>query len=420
MPPALKQVVLDFDRDGRLDVARPADLRARTDRGGQRRRSADASARARSSAPARSKRWSRLASGPVPTSSPLTLFNGPRQEGHPTVLVHAHTHLPATQTYAFLVPIEKRRGEFRYRATADFPPLAGGLGAITKIKIKVGRRYTAGGVKRSYVSARCSDHILRSHGAFTFAGGLVIEGVGLEKYCAQRRSGRIPIILGSGPLAQLVEQETLNLKVDGSSPSRPTRRKTSCAQAPRAPSGAIRRGWCRRGLERVLERFLAGRFGLLALLRDFFEPDLLAEFFGVFFDFFELVFEGFAFELGVREFGRFFSLFFGLFVVRREEGVDRRVCCSVPRLGRCSATSVCASVATSMFSSAASVEVEFSANWNIAGATTWATPMLGSFTAARYLVQSSLTFDNWWRHSSIPIPRARTGRQVRCTSRWRW
>ena len=53
-------------------------------------------------------------------------------------------------------------------------------------EVKVGRRYTAGGVKRSYVAARCSDHILRSHGIFTFANGLVIEGVGLEKYCAQR------------------------------------------------------------------------------------------------------------------------------------------------------------------------------------------------------------------------------------------
>ena len=94
--------------------------------------------------------------------------------------------MPATQTYAFIVPIEKRRGEFRYRATVDIPPLAGGLGAITKLSVKIGRRYTVAGVQRSYVAARCSDHILRSHGAFTFANGLVIEGVGLEKYCAQR------------------------------------------------------------------------------------------------------------------------------------------------------------------------------------------------------------------------------------------
>jgi hypothetical protein len=122
----------------------------------------------------------------VPTGSPLTLFNGPRLEGRPTVVVHARTTVPATQTYAFTVPIEKRRGEFRYRATVDIPPLAGGLGAVTRISVRIGREYTYEGKRRSYVAARCRDHILRSHGAFTFADGLTIEGVGLEKYCAQR------------------------------------------------------------------------------------------------------------------------------------------------------------------------------------------------------------------------------------------
>jgi hypothetical protein len=184
-PPALEQVVLDFDRDGRLDVTglptcAPEQIASATVE------EARANCKGAIVGSGKVEALVGLASGPVPTSSAITLFNGPRQAGHPTVLVHAHFTTPATQTYAFLVPIEKRRGEFRYRVTADFPPLAGGLGAITKIYIKVGRRYSAGGVKRSYVAARCSDHILRSHGIFTFSNGLVIEGVGLEKYCAQR------------------------------------------------------------------------------------------------------------------------------------------------------------------------------------------------------------------------------------------
>jgi hypothetical protein len=184
-PAALEKVVLDFDRDGRLDVAGlptcpPERIAAAS--------VAEARQLCKGAIVGTGKLEALvdLPSGPVPTGSPLTLFNGPRQAGHPTVIVHAQTTVPATQAYAFVVPIEKRPGEFRYRATAVIPPLAGGLGAITKIAIKVGRRYTSGGVKRSYVAARCSDHILRSHGAFTFAGGLVIEGVGLEKYCAQR------------------------------------------------------------------------------------------------------------------------------------------------------------------------------------------------------------------------------------------
>ncbi|HKZ13997.1 MAG TPA: hypothetical protein VJL81_09160 [Solirubrobacterales bacterium] len=186
-PPALRQIVLDFDRDGRLDVAGLPTCAPES----VAQASVEEARRICKAAIVGTGKIEALVALPVsgnlvPTSSPLTLFNGPRLEGKPTVVVHARTTVPATQTYAFTVPIEKRPGEFRYRATADIPPLAGGLGAITKISVKIGREYTAGGKKRSYVSARCSDHILRSHGAFTFANGLTIEGVGLEKYCAQR------------------------------------------------------------------------------------------------------------------------------------------------------------------------------------------------------------------------------------------
>lgn len=185
VPPALTQVVMDFDRDGRLDVSglptcAPEQVAEVS--------TEEARAICKSAIVGSGKLEAliSLPGGPVPTRSALTLFNGPRQEGHPTVVVHARITVPATQTYAFVVPIEKRPGEFRYRATVNLPELAGGLGAITHLDVKIGRRYTAGGVKRSYVAARCSDHILRSHGIFTFANGLVIEGVGLEKYCAQR------------------------------------------------------------------------------------------------------------------------------------------------------------------------------------------------------------------------------------------
>jgi hypothetical protein len=186
-PPVLQQIVLDFDRDGRLDVAGlpTCEPRSVLDAGVAEAR------RICKGAIVGTGRIEALVALPVsgalvPTASPLTLFNGPRLDGHPTVVVHARTTVPATQTYAFTVPIEKHRGEFRYRATVDIPPLAGGLGAVTKISVRIGREYTYKGKKRSYVAARCRDHILRSHGAFTFADGLTIEGVGLEKYCSQR------------------------------------------------------------------------------------------------------------------------------------------------------------------------------------------------------------------------------------------
>jgi hypothetical protein len=126
-----------------------------------------------------------LAARPVAANSPLTIFNGPRSGGDPTVVLHAQTTTPGTQTFAIVVPIERRRGQFRYRATLDLPPIAAGLGAITHVDVKIGRRFSAGGQRHSYVSARCSNGILQTHGRFTFADGTIIDG-SVEKFCRAR------------------------------------------------------------------------------------------------------------------------------------------------------------------------------------------------------------------------------------------
>ena len=103
------------------------------------------------------------------------------------MIVHARTTVPATQTYAIVVPIEKRRGEFRYRATVE-PAAAGGrarrdhpLAGQDRPPLRRRRRPSA--ATSPPAAATTSSAATR---IFTFAGGFVIEGVGLEKYCAQR------------------------------------------------------------------------------------------------------------------------------------------------------------------------------------------------------------------------------------------
>lgn len=184
-PVALEQAVIDFDRDGRLSTgglpACPAERVANAGPAEARRTCAGAIV-------GRGQLGVSVAflGGSFPLGSPLTLFNGPPVDGHPTVVLHAQIAvLAATQTFALLVPIERRRGAFHYRATLDFPPIAGGLGAITHVKVKVGRRFSAGGQKRSYVSAHCGDGILQTHGRFTFVDGTIVDGV-VEKACTPR------------------------------------------------------------------------------------------------------------------------------------------------------------------------------------------------------------------------------------------
>lgn len=183
-PSPLRQALIDFDRDGRISVAglptcAPESIAAASVE--EARRICRGAIVGRGHVEALVS----LSSGTVPTSSLLTVFNGPPLNGEPTAILHAQFTVPATQTYAIVVPIERRRGNFRYRARLEIPPLAGGLGAITHIDVKIGRRYRAGGKARSYVSARCSDNILQTHGHFFFEDGTVIDGA-VEKYCRSK------------------------------------------------------------------------------------------------------------------------------------------------------------------------------------------------------------------------------------------
>jgi hypothetical protein len=183
-PSALRQALIDFDRDGRLSVAglpscAPESIAATT---------TEEARRICKGAIVGTGHLEALISvggGDVPARSDLTIFNGPRTDGLATAILHTRTTVPGVQTYAILVPIEQRRGGFRYRARIDVPPIAGGLGSLTHIDVEIGRRYRAGGKQRNYASARCSDNILQTHGRFSFEDGTVIDGL-VEKYCRSK------------------------------------------------------------------------------------------------------------------------------------------------------------------------------------------------------------------------------------------
>jgi len=179
-PAALEEAVIDFDRDGRLSAGGlPVCGAAQIANAGP--------AEARKICPGAivGSGTVEVQVGSATSSSVLTLFNGQPQEGNPSVILHARFDAAAGQVLAMVVPIERRPGAFRYRATLKLPPIAAGLGTVTRVQVKVGRRFTAGGQRRSYVSARCSDGILQTHGRFTFSDGTIIDG-SVEKACTPR------------------------------------------------------------------------------------------------------------------------------------------------------------------------------------------------------------------------------------------
>jgi hypothetical protein len=180
-PVALKEVTLDFDRDGHLETdgipVCPLAKVAHADTAQARRRCSSSIV------------GTGVLSGSfeendvqVQGSVPGTLFNGARTEdGSPTVIGHVHTTVPTAHTYAVVIPIESRKGRYSYRATVDIPTLAAGV-VLSHVEGRIGLRYLWHERPRSYTSARCSRGVLEVHGHFLFADGTIIDG-SIEKPC---------------------------------------------------------------------------------------------------------------------------------------------------------------------------------------------------------------------------------------------
>jgi hypothetical protein len=121
--------------------------------------------------------------GPIPASSPITLFNGPEKHGNPTVLAHAHITVPGPTT--FVVPIEIQRvhdGRYAFKTVAEIPRIAGGYGVPLYARLTIGREWKYKGKTLSYANASCPDGRLQAKGQFLFKDGTFLQG-SLFKKC---------------------------------------------------------------------------------------------------------------------------------------------------------------------------------------------------------------------------------------------
>lgn len=177
LPPIVKTLDIEFDRHGHVDttgleVCRAPKLESRT---------VAAARRACPNAIVGKGAGRAIVSfpeqPPIPVSSPITLFNGPRKHGNPTVLAHAYTTVPVPT--AFIVPIEIERihhGVYGYRTIAKIPRIAGGAGHPIAGHLTIFRSWTYKGKRHSYVNARCETGHLQAKAGVTFGDGTFLTG----------------------------------------------------------------------------------------------------------------------------------------------------------------------------------------------------------------------------------------------------
>ncbi|MGN6816980.1 MAG: hypothetical protein ACTHK3_13000 [Solirubrobacterales bacterium] len=123
---------------------------------------------------------------PIPISSPITLFNGPKKHGDDTILAHAYTTVPVPTTFIVPVVIEKiHHGVYGYRTKAKIPKIAGGAGHPISGHLTVDRKWTFKGRKYSYVNARCETGHLQAKVKVNFKDGTFLTGTFIKR-CSVR------------------------------------------------------------------------------------------------------------------------------------------------------------------------------------------------------------------------------------------
>jgi hypothetical protein len=177
LPPILKTIEFEFDRHGSVDTVGLPFCTS-----GQLQATTVPAARKRCPGAIVGKGFGHAIvkfpeQAPIPVSSPITIFNGPRRGGDPTVFAHFYTTVPVVTTFVVPVRIETiHNGRYGYRVHAEIPKIANGAGIPISGSITIGRRWTYKGVKHSYVNARCPDGRLQAKGKFGFDDGTLLQG----------------------------------------------------------------------------------------------------------------------------------------------------------------------------------------------------------------------------------------------------
>lgn len=129
---------------------------------------------------------------PVLATGKMLAFYG-RSNGKQALLLHLYATAPVRATFVLPLTISHNGSElFGTILSAKIPTLAGGIGSVTKIDLKIGREYTYRGQRRSFISASCpapagftGASFSLARGSFYFADGKKIETT-LSRACKVR------------------------------------------------------------------------------------------------------------------------------------------------------------------------------------------------------------------------------------------
>lgn len=107
---------------------------------------------------------------PFRSTGPLLLFNAGVHGGTTSVLLHAYVDVPAPTAVIVRAKVTRiHRGRYGLYLQAHIPKIAGGAGSATAFDVKIGRRYTYKGRKKSFLTASCPTGSWATKGNLRFS-----------------------------------------------------------------------------------------------------------------------------------------------------------------------------------------------------------------------------------------------------------
>lgn len=160
-PSALREIVLDVDKDVRIDSRDYPTCRRR------RIESLDSEAAAKACAKAlvgEGEANVELAfpeNTPIPLSTRLLVFHAGERAGVTRLLIHAFIPVPVPTAILTVVTASKQGSGLR--TTSKIPVIAEGYGSLLDFKFKLGKTYSYQGKKYGYFEARCPDGVFKAN-----------------------------------------------------------------------------------------------------------------------------------------------------------------------------------------------------------------------------------------------------------------
>jgi hypothetical protein len=109
---------------------------------------------------------------PFTLKSALTVFNGGVKQGVTTLLVHAFFKNPVSAAVVTVVKIKKiHKGRFGTEAIFSLPVIAGGSGSVTSFSATLYKRFSYKGKRASLLTLKCPDGKIRARAEAVFSDG---------------------------------------------------------------------------------------------------------------------------------------------------------------------------------------------------------------------------------------------------------